>query len=62
MLLQVRHWLPGRELIGVTDSSFAALEFLASLSQIAYPVRIVTRLRLDAGLYEPLRQRATPDK
>lgn len=53
MLRQVRRWLPHRELIVVADSSFAALEFLASVSQLAHPVHIITRLRLDAGLYEP---------
>lgn len=53
MLIQVRRWLPERELVVVADSSFAALEFLASVSQLANPVHVITRLRLDAGLYEP---------
>lgn len=53
MLIQVRHWLPKRDLMVVADSSFAALELLASVSQIAHPVHVITRLRLDAGLYEP---------
>ncbi len=50
MLLQLRRWLPDRRLIVVADSSFAALEFLAS---VAEAVIFVTRLRLDAALYEP---------
>jgi hypothetical protein len=53
MLMQARCWLPEREVVVVADSSFAALEFLASLSQFAHPVQVITRLRLDAGLYEP---------
>jgi hypothetical protein len=53
MLLQVRRWLPQRDLVAVADSSFAALEFLASTSQFVHPVHIITRLRLDAALYEP---------
>lgn len=53
MLIQVRRWLPQRDLMVVADSSFAALEFLACISQLAHPVHVITRLRLDAGLYEP---------
>lgn len=52
MLLQVRRWLPERDFIVVADSSFAALELLASLSQTP-AIHVITRLRLDAGLYEP---------
>ncbi len=53
MLLQVRRWLPHRQLVVVADSSFAALELLFALSQMKSPVQIVTRLRLDAALYQP---------
>ncbi len=53
MLLQVRRWLPHRQLVVVADSSFAALELLFALSQMKSPVHIVTRLRLDAALYQP---------
>jgi hypothetical protein len=45
MLLQVRRWLPHRQLVVVADSSFAALELLFALSQMKSPVQIVTRLR-----------------
>lgn len=58
MLVQLRRWLPQRELVVVADSSFAALEFLAATSQLARPVAVITRLRLDAGLYEPPPPRA----
>lgn len=53
MLKQVRRWLPLRSLIVVADSSFAALELLSALSRLPSPVHLVTRLRLDAALYEP---------
>jgi hypothetical protein len=55
-LLQVRRWFPERDLVLVADSSFAVLELLASLQQRQaphQPITVVTRLRLDAGLYEP---------
>lgn len=50
---QVRRWLPGRKLILVADSSYAALELLDSLLTLPEPVFMVTQLRLDAGLYAP---------
>ena len=53
MLVQVRRWVPHRQFVVVADSSFAALELLFSLSQMKLPVHIVTRLRLDAALYQP---------
>lgn len=53
MLRQVRRWLPQRQIVAVADSSFAALELLSALSQMTLPVHLVTRLRLDAALYEP---------
>ena len=51
LVLQARRWLPGRELIVVGDSGFAALELLAALARRG--VTCITRLRLDAALYEP---------
>lgn len=52
MMLQVKRWLPTRELVIVADSSFAALDLLAAVSQRSSPIHIITRLRLDAALYE----------
>jgi hypothetical protein len=49
--LQAHRWLPGRELVLVGDSGFAALELLAAL--VRRGVVCVTRLRLDAALYDP---------
>ena len=51
MALQARRWLPGREVVLVADSSFAALDFLATLTRRG--LVCITRLRLDAALYEP---------
>jgi hypothetical protein len=53
MLIQVRTWLPNRLLVIVADSSYAALELLAAAQGLAQPVTMVTRLRLDAALYDP---------
>jgi hypothetical protein len=51
MVLQARRWLPERELVLVADMGFAALELLAALARRG--VTCITRLRLDAALYEP---------
>ena len=53
LLRVVRRWWPGRPMIAVADSSYAALEFLAACRSWRDPVAVVTRLRRDAGLYEP---------
>ena len=53
MMLQVKRWLPTRELVVVTDSSFAALQLLAAVGQRCLPIHMITRLRLDAALYNP---------
>lgn len=50
MLLQLRRWLPDLHLVVSCDSSFSALEFLAAVRGY---LTVVTRLRLDAALYEP---------
>jgi len=57
MAMQVRRWLPGRQIVLVADSSYAALELLNSLLDLPEPVYMVTQLRLDAALYEPAPQR-----
>lgn len=50
---QLRRWLPRVPLIVVGDSTYAALEFLAACQHLNHPVTVITRLRLDAALYEP---------
>jgi hypothetical protein len=53
MLMQVRRWCPKRALVIVADSSFAALELLWSVAHMPQPLCLITRLRLDAALYQP---------
>jgi hypothetical protein len=53
MIGQVRRWLPERQIVVTADSSYAVLELLAAAAALTQPVTIVTRLRLDAALYEP---------
>ena len=48
--LQVHRWLPGRRIVIVGDTAFAAIELLAAVRTY---VSVVTRLRLDASLYAP---------
>lgn len=54
MIFQLKRWLPDQVLIVVCDSSFSAIEFLESVRTHA---TVITRLRLDAALYEPARPR-----
>jgi len=53
LLLQARRWLRRRKLVVVADSSFAAILLLFNAQQLAEPICMITRLRLDAALYEP---------
>jgi hypothetical protein len=53
-LLLVRRWWPEREIVAVADSAYASLRLLASCRRfLPRPVTFVTRLRLDAALYDP---------
>jgi DDE superfamily endonuclease len=52
MVLQARRWTAPRPLVIVADSAFAAIDWLHRLSLQA-EMTVITRLRLDAGLYEP---------
>lgn len=53
MIRQLRRWLPDRALVVVVDSTYAVLELLADAARLAQPVTVITRLRLDAALYDP---------
>jgi hypothetical protein len=53
MIRQVRRWLPGRAVVVVMDSTYAVLELLAQGPRLDPAVTLVTRLRLDAALYDP---------
>jgi hypothetical protein len=51
--LVVRRWWPERPLVAVADTTYAALALLAACQSWSRPVTVVTRLRLDAALYDP---------
>ena len=54
MLLLVRRWWPEREIVAVADSGYACIRLLAACRRfLPKPLTFVTRLRLDAALYEP---------
>ena len=54
LLLMVKRWVPERQIVVVADSSFAALELLGATRS---DVCVVTRLRLDAALFDPAPER-----
>ena len=49
-LLQIARWLPGRRIVAVADTSYAAIELLSAVQAC---VCMITRLRLDARLFAP---------
>ena len=53
LLRTVRRWWPDRPLVVVADSTYAVLELLAACQSWTQPVTVITRLRLDAALYDP---------
>jgi DDE superfamily endonuclease len=53
LLLLLRRWYPEREIIAVADSTYASLKLLFRCRSLSKPVTFITRLRLDAALYEP---------
>jgi hypothetical protein len=53
LLLQVRRWYPEREIVVVADGAYASLKLLDRCRSLSRPVAFITRLRLDAALYEP---------
>jgi len=53
MLLVVRRWHPGREIVAVADRGYASLKLLDRCRNLREPLTFVTRLRLDAALYNP---------
>jgi DDE superfamily endonuclease len=52
MLLVLRRWYPEREIVAVADRAYASLELLDRCRKLSDPITFVTRLRLDAALYE----------
>src|SRR5512140_3413293 len=53
LVFQLRRWLPNQALVVVGDSAYAALDFLHACISLKQPVTVITRLRLDAALYDP---------
>jgi hypothetical protein len=58
-ILQSKRWLADRRVVVVADSSFAALELIAAVRR---HVCLITRLRLDASLFEPAPERRPNQK
>jgi hypothetical protein len=48
----LRRWVPERELVLVGDGSYAAVPLILACQQGARPTRLISRLRLDAALYD----------
>jgi len=61
MILQVARWIPGRRLVVVADGTYAVLDFLRKVSSLL-SVNLITRLRLDACLYDPAQERKVGQK
>jgi hypothetical protein len=53
LIRQLRRWLPDRPLVVVADGTDATHELLGDATRLARPVTVVTRLRLDAALFDP---------
>ncbi len=62
LLLQLRRWLPQRRLVAVADSSFAVIELLWRMAQLANPICMIVRFRLDAALFKPAPKRKAGQK
>jgi len=58
-ILQSKRWLADHRVVVVADSSFAALELIAAVRR---HVTLITRLRLDASLFEPAPKRRPNQK
>jgi hypothetical protein len=57
LLLVLRRWYPEREIVAVADRAYASLKLLDRCRKLSDPITFITRLRLDAALYEPAPQR-----
>lgn len=53
LLLLVRRWYPNRQIVAVADGGYASLKLLDRCRHLNNPIAFITRLRLDAALYEP---------
>jgi DDE superfamily endonuclease len=53
MLSLLRRWYPQRQIVAVADGAYASLKLLDRCRHLKNPIAFITRLRLDAALYEP---------
>src|ERR671918_799872 len=53
LLLMLRRWYPKRKIVAVADRAYASLKLLDQCRKLTNPITFITRLRLDAALYEP---------
>jgi hypothetical protein len=53
LLLVLRRWYPQRQIVTVADRAYASLKLLERCRKLSDPITFITRLRLDAALYEP---------
>jgi hypothetical protein len=53
LLLVVRRRYPQREIVALADRAYASLQLPERSRRLRKPITFVTRLRLDAALYEP---------
>lgn len=52
MIIQVRRWLPSMPIVLVGDGAYAAVKLVRCCMGFANPVCLISRLRLDAGLFD----------
>jgi hypothetical protein len=52
LLLLARRWHPERKIVAVADAGYASLKLLDRCRKMTNPITFITRLRLDAALYE----------
>ena len=52
LLLLIRRRYPEREIVAVADRAYASLKLLDRCRKLKNPITFITRLRLDAALYE----------
>src|SRR5215204_3602723 len=53
LLLVLRRWYPQREVVAVADRAYASLKLIDPCRSLRNPITFISRLRLDAALYEP---------
>ena len=53
LLLLLRRWYPERKIVAVAERAYASLKLLSRCQSLSRSVTFITRLRLDAALYQP---------